>query len=335
LIAAVSLRADIVPDIHSAQVAVADQSSGALARGSRAALAEVLVKVSGSVNVLQNPVIKSALKDSRRHVQKYAYIRGSSPTESLSARFEFDSAFVSGLIRQAGVPLWTANRPLVLAWVVVEDQDGRHFLSGDAAPEQAKTLMAEFARRGVPVQLPLFDLQDTATVSLEDAWRFDAPSLQAASARYKVEDIVVARLSTSSTSETQGDWHYLRGDDRVNRSITAPDLQSFLRQGVGIVAGNMAARYAVAPMQTEAGGVLLSVTGVFSYADYAGIVHWLESLELIEYANIVKVQGDRLDLQLAAQTDAAHLATIIELNERFVPASDTQPTTQLSYRWQN
>jgi hypothetical protein len=80
--------------------------------------------------------------------------------------------------------------------------------------------------------------------------------------------------------------------------------------------------------------VKLSVVGVFSYADYAGSVAWLEGLELIEHANIERIQGDRVELRLHAQADARQLAAIIELNERLVPLPSTDPNDQLSYQWQ-
>ncbi len=57
-------------------------------------------------------------------------------------------------------------------------------------------LVEEFSRRGVPVQLPVFDLADTTAVSPEDAWRLDATVLQAASVRYNVGNVVAGRLAT-------------------------------------------------------------------------------------------------------------------------------------------
>ena len=61
-------RAEIVKNLYSAQVPVADQSAAALASASREALAEVLVKVSGSVDVLQYGAIKAALGLSLIHI---------------------------------------------------------------------------------------------------------------------------------------------------------------------------------------------------------------------------------------------------------------------------
>jgi hypothetical protein len=328
-------RAEVVTDLHSAAVPVADQSPQTLAVAARAALAEVLVKVSGSTELLQKPVIVAALDDAQSHVQQYGYERGEAPAAGLFLRFEFDGPYVTDLVKRAGAPLWTANRPTVLAWVVVEDAQGRHFINRDSAPQEAQLLVAEFARRGVPVQLPVFDLADTTAVSPDDAWRLDAIALQAASARYNVQDVVAGRLASLSDGNAIGDWSYFHQDEQVSRSVTVPDLQTFLREGVNVVASELAARYAVAPTGGGGGGVRLSVSGVSSYADYAAIVKWLESLELVDRVNVEQVHGDRIELLLQAQADAAHLATTIEFNTRLMPVTGTEPapSAQLNYQW--
>lgn len=333
LLGAGSSSAEMVADLHAATVPVSDQSSKVLAGASRQALAEVLVKVSGSRQLLRNPAVVTALGQSRSHVQQYGYVRGAAPGAELSVRLEFDGAFITGLVRQAGAPLWTANRPVVLAWVVVDGEQGKNFVNWDSAPEQAQLLVDEFSRRGVPVQLPVFDLVDMAAVSTEAAWRLDATVIGAASARYNVQNVLVGRLASLSSGKSLGDWSYFYQGERVNRSATVPDLQAFLRNGVGIVAGEMAARYAVLPSEGEDGELRMMVTGVSSYADYAAIVRWLEDLELIDYATIQKVQGKRIELHLQAQVDASQLATIIELNDRLLPLPMSGTSAQLNYQW--
>lgn len=327
--------ADTVADLHAASVPVADQSDKALTAAARVALSEVLVKASGSADLLRNPSIASALGEARSHVQQYSYVRGSPPAPPLAVRFEFESAYITDLVVQAGAPLWTANRPLVLAWVVVEDAQGKHFVSRDGTPEQAQQLEDEFSRRGVPVQLPVFDLGDLSALSPEDAWSMDPASIQAASARYNVQDIVAGRLSAANGGQSSGDWSYFHQGNRLNHSLTAPDLQAFLRDGVDMVALDMASRYAVAPTGGQAGSLRMSVTGITNYADYAAIVNWLENLELVEYANIERVQGDRVELLLKAQADASQLAATIELNQHLVPVPAQDTATPLNYQWRN
>jgi hypothetical protein len=176
-------------------------------------------------------------------------------------------------------------------------------------------------------------LVDMTAVSTEDAWHLNANVLLAASARYNVQDVVAGRLASLSGGKSLGDWSYFYQGNRVNRSVTAPDLQTFLRGGVGIVAGELAARYAVLPSQGGDGEMHMLVTGVSSYADYAAIVRWLEDLELVEYANIQRVQGELIELQLQAQVDASQLAALIELNDRLSPLPMVDSSAQLNYQW--
>ena len=329
----VSGWAEIVRDLYTSQVPVANQSPQALAKAASEALAEVLVKVSGSVDVLKNPAIAAELPKARTHVLKYAYAREEGDQQQLTARFEFDDSYVTRLVTGAGAPLWTANRPLVLAWLVVEDASGRHFVNWESAPELSARLLAEFSRRGVPVQLPLFDLTDAAAISTGQAWQLSGPALQSASGRYDVQAFLAGRLVMLSTGKSTGDWSYFANGDRIDRSVSAANAEDFVRAGVAIVAEDMAARYAIAPSGGAHGGVTMLVTGVNDYAAYANIVSWLEGLELIEHANVERVSADQLALRLHAQADASQLAPVIELNKRLQPVAPPSPEVRLSYQW--
>lgn len=328
-------RAEVVQDLYVAEVPIAEQSAAALAVASGEALADVLVKVSGSIAVLQNPAVVAALGQARSHVQQYAYSREEGAEDTLLARFEFDHAYVARLVREAGLPFWTANRPEVLVWLVAEDAGGRYFVNGDSAPELTAQLLAAFSRRGVPVQVPLYDLADSTMITPEDVWQLNGSALRAASGRYHVQDVIGGRLATLSDGSIAGDWAYLHGDDRIDRSVSASERGEFLRGGAGIVAEGMAARYAVASSVLDTGSVGISVAGVNSYADYAAVVAWLESLELIDSADVAWVRGDMIELRLQAQGDAGQLARIIELNKRLLPEPANAAASQLNYRWQN
>ncbi|MEH6582407.1 MAG: DUF2066 domain-containing protein [Halioglobus sp.] len=325
----------VVEDLYEAEVAVKDHSAQALSAASREALSEVLVKVSGSVAVLQNPAIGTALGEARSYVQQYSYTRDEDARGDLAARFEFDRSVVSRLVTEAGAPLWTANRPAVLVWIVAQDAKGRQFVSREVAPDVMMTLEQGFSQRGVPVRFPLFDLQDTASLAIDDAWRLQAAPIFNASERYGVQDILAGRLTGLSTGEWVGDWTYFSGRNRIDRSLTVDSVDSFLLEGVSLVAEQMAGRYAVAASGATAGGIAMTVAGVNSYGDYAKIVSWLEGLELIEHANIETIRGQEIELRLVARADAGQLKTIIELNKRLTPLEQVRGTDQLSYQWQN
>ncbi|MDG2410904.1 MAG: DUF2066 domain-containing protein [Halioglobus sp.] len=335
LVSGLNVRADMVADLYSATVSVADQGSSALAGASRRGLSDVLIKVTGSRAVLKSPVAIEALQSARGQVQRFAYVRGKPPEPPLSVRVEFDSVWVMGIVRQSGAPLWTANRPVVLAWVVMEGTEGKQFVTAEGAPDQADLLRAAFSRRGVPLQLPVFDLADMAALTPDAAWRLDSAVLSAASARYNVDHVVAARMTTLTSGETTGDWSYQFQGERINRSLSVPGITAFYASGAGLVADEMAARYAVLPRADGEGEILMVVSGVTSYADYASVVRFLEDLELVEAATVLRVQGSQLELSLQASVDAAQLANLIALNDRLLPWPAAGTTAELSYQWRN
>ena len=326
--------AEVIKDMYSAEVPVADQSPAELARASRLALSEVVVKVSGSEAVLRNPVIASALASARNQVQRYSYGGDPAAPQQLAVRLLFDSAYITGLVIEAGAPIWTASRPAVLVWLVVEDAAGRIFVNPDTAPALVATLREEFSRRGVPLQLPLFDLVDSAALSPDQAWNLDDPALAQASARYSLQHVLSGRLSLLANGSAQGEWSFRNGEDVIRRSATVASEALFLRDGAALAAEAMAARYAVAATGAAEGGVTLAVTGVTAYADYAAIIAWLEKLELVERANVESVSGDTITLRLLARADATQLAATIELNKHLVPLAVAGPGAQLNYQWQ-
>ena len=333
LLLSMASRAEVVRDLYAAQVPVTDRSSKALASAARDALAQVLVKVSGSEDALRNPVVREALPGARGHVQQYSFVRGEGPESGLFAKFEFEASYITGLVGRAGLPLWTANRPLVLVWAAVERDGVRQLVSLDTTPQVASELLEEFGRRGVPAQLPLFDLADASAIAVDDVWNLDGSAVVAASARYDVDDILFGRVVALSTGEWAGDWSYVNQRDRLDRTSQVPESQLFARDGANLVAESMAARYAVASSGGGESLVPMTVTGVGDFADYAAIVAWLEGLELIDHANVQRISGDYMELGLVTQADPAQLASIIELNDRLTPQGAV--SGQLDYLWQN
>ncbi|WP_187275954.1 DUF2066 domain-containing protein [Parahaliea aestuarii] len=335
LVVPLGARAEVVKDLYTGQAPVTDRSQEELARAAREALSQVLVKVSGSTEVLSLPGIPAALRGAVSQAQQFSYARTDNPEEPLAARFEFSQRWVSGLLSEAGAPLWTANRPSVLLWLVQDSPEGRQFVNRETAPDLVRQLEADFRARGVPLRFPLFDLADAAALSPQQAWSLGEVALRQASSRYRSDDILAGRLSELSGGQWLGDWAYFSDQDRLDRSASPESREAFLSAGAALVAETMAARYAVAAGTAPASGTAMTVSNVRSYADYAAIVSWLEGLEPVEQARVEHIGGDRLQLRLSAQADASQLASLIQLNKRLVPAAAPGATGELRYQWQS
>jgi hypothetical protein len=326
----------IVENLYRADVEVEDHSVPALQRASREGLAQVLVKVSGGRGVLDNAQVKSALADNRRYLQRYQYLRVED--SGLNLQMHYDPQLVTTLLKEAGQPLWTANRPSLLVWLVVDDASGRRYASGDSHPQLIAELMAAFNRRGVPAVFPLYDLEDARDVSIHDLWQLDALTIYHASRRYDVATMLVGRMTALSDGRWMGDWLYLGDGERLASSFYGRDLPQLSASGVDFVADHLAQRYAVAAGQSQEADVLVRVDALLSYTDYRQVVEYFEGIELIETAYPTHVDGTSMIFRLRSQANAEQLRRLFALNGRLrIREANTAQTVgdgvELVYQW--
>jgi hypothetical protein len=335
--AAGAVQATVVENLYRADVAVEDHSSGAMDQATRAGLAQVLVKVSGSRTVLKDAEVRQALSNNRRYLQSYQYHRLESG--GLNLQIHYDSQLVTELLTLAQQPLWTANRPPVLIWLVVDDAGGRQIATAESHPDLTATLQLDLRQRGVPAVFPLMDLQDTLAVNVYDFWRLDSLAVSRASQRYAVGSILVGRLSGLSDGRWMGEWLYLQEADRAASSFYGEELVPMSLAAIDFVAEHMAERYAVAAGSSHGEDVFLRVDNLSDYASYREVVVYLESIELIDSAYPAYVEGSSIVFRLRAQAEAEQLHRIIALSHRLqrqesaVPLSPDATLAQLVYLW--
>ena len=326
----------VVENLHRALVDVEDHSNAALQRATRQGLAQVFVKVSGGPGVLEYGDVRRALDRAPSFMQRYRYLR---PDDGgLKLQVSFDAQLVNEVLRDAGAPLWTANRPPVLVWLVAEDDTGRHRVNRDSNPELFDALAEQLERRGVPAVYPLYDLEDTVALSVHELWQLDDIAIANASQRYGVVNVLIGRLTALPDDKWMGDWLYIAERDALETSFYGEQAATFSTTAVDLVADSMAARYAIA---ANAGGasVLVRVDQLGEYGAYREVLQYLEDIELIDAAWPAYVEGDSVVFRLSAQAEPEQLHRIIALNRRLQrqespPPLERGPLNQaLAYRW--
>ena len=132
----VSSLAVNIEELYDAEVFVTSQSAGQLRAGARAGLTQVLIRVSGSNEVLQNQTLVTALRDPSPYYYQYSYQAtdkefqiGDRMVSARILRLRFEPSAIAQLLREAGLPVWGSNRPSILAWLSLNDELGRRILS--------------------------------------------------------------------------------------------------------------------------------------------------------------------------------------------------------------
>lgn len=319
--------ADPVADLHAAEVAVADQSSATRAAALRDALAQVLVKLTGTSEVLESEAATSMLGNAGRFLQQYRYRTIEPPPTDpeaprLALRADFDGRALERNLRAAGLPLWGRERPMTLVWIARDDAGGRELLGARQGHAEADALSRAAQRRGLPMRLPVMDAEDATRVSFMDVWGvFEEPLLEAA-ARYAPDAVLAGNIFQAGDDLWAGRWTLLRDGMRQRWEVSGESPEAVVNAAVDALAEHFSREFAVAAPLAGGDGVAMLIENVRSLEDYSRVLSYLGNLSVVKAAHLVQVDGETLQLRLELNGTSRALEQTIALGRQLEPVAE-------------
>ena len=311
-------------------------------RAFNSGLEDVLLKVSGRVDTLENPIIRRQLQNTQALVEGWAYqTRVEDGAERLYLQITYFQPEVQRVLESAGIPLWPANRPETLVWVVTQNELGEQsFSDPQTEPELFTQLKTAADRRGLPLRFPLLDLQDRMLIAAEQVWVMDELALRGAAQRYGSESILAIRLFRTLAGETYGKAVYLFRDHMLDIESFEDPEPAFLETAIALAAEELAGTFAVRLSASTSGSssITMNVSGIQSAADYAAILRYLDELTVVNSVQVLAAQGDKLTLQVRAGGQLRQLMETLTLERRLVQQSEAALVGQemaVQYLWQS
>ncbi|KTA77406.1 DUF2066 domain-containing protein [Aeromonas salmonicida] len=305
-------------------------TSGDMVAAQSQALGDVLVKVTGKRDILTQPDVVKALAAPGEYVQHYGY-QDVGPVKFLKA--DFNVAKVNALISQSKFSLLGPARPQMALWLVINEGE-RRILPDQSSDGWASALRTQSQAMGLPVSIPLMDLDDNMAVNATDVWgRFAAPILQA-SQRYGAEMVVLGKL-TPEGDKWSIDWglygpkaggelaELTRGSSSGTQAEVA---QHFADELAAWLVQNYGARISgVASSQT------LVVEGLSGIDGMITVQKMLQGMASVTKVTIGKLEGDKVTFDLSLQGDKAELIRGLQLESRLRQIDDND--SGLRYQW--
>ncbi|MDC8831171.1 DUF2066 domain-containing protein [Alteromonas gilva] len=184
-------------DLSSGKVPVKDKSSQTLRGATKSALDQVLIKLTGQEDITRYQTIESIRANSDRFLRAYRF---AAEQEQLYLVAEFDQRLIENALIEQGLPIWGSRRPDALMWLVVENEEGRRRIVEDSSVGAlAQTIRKQADKRGVPMSLPLMDLDDTLNITGYDVWGLFPGQLIQAASRYSVDYVLAGRIYRNRT----------------------------------------------------------------------------------------------------------------------------------------
>ena len=352
-----------VTGLYSQQVQISNESNAEKTRAFHEALAAVIVKVTGDRDALQHPAVVRALDNAQDYVEAMRYdsvsvavdanataATGAEPgpgaanfstslPDTIEQRYidvDFSAKLIDELLAGANIPVWDSNRPSVLIWMVLQNEDGeRSLLTPEGNPEIIQILQDFALVRGLPIIFPVLDFEDRQNLSADILWALDEEVIGKASARYGADSVLSGRLHVTASNELVGLWQFIFQQQAETFDVFDTDLQSYLHVPLDRITIELARFFAIVPEFSNRQIVRLRVEGIKNLTAYSALLGYVGNLGLVERVTMTGLDGERLELDLGLLGDAQQLFELIALDRDLLPIESSLDVEQafLHYRW--
>ncbi|WP_456418155.1 DUF2066 domain-containing protein [Thiolapillus sp.] len=288
------------PGLYSAEVPVADASPEARKASIHQAFEEVLIKASGHRNLRGRRGMQALLEHAEDHVQQFRYRSEAAETEGAADKrwiwVAFEKGAVQKALRNLGLSVWEKGRPEVLLWLVRETNGHRAFLDPEKDTDLVQAAKEAARQRGLPLLLPIMDLEDQSALRIGDVWTVDRESIETASIRYGEPLVLLGRLRQAG-NEWTAKWTLLLPGKEQDFSSAAASAEETLGAGIDKAMDWLADQYVPGSDLGGAEPLLLRFLGIDGLREYARLIRLLDLLDVISEYAILESSGDQLLIQ--------------------------------------
>ena len=308
-----------VENLYQVKITVADQSNKSRWSAALKGFKEVLVRRSGNHQVLKAFEVQQAFAKVTAYLQRFEY--SSKTAEDAQSAFEllldFEPRLIDQLIQESGMPIWGSNRPVTLFWLAVEQDFKRQLIKEESQASELSQLLADnAARRGLPVILPLMDLEDQLVITLSDVWgHFQSPILQA-SERYGADAVIAGRIRQVGQG-WQAQLTYFNEGKTSRFEVNQTSLELLIASVTNKLADSLCEKYCVVEI-AERNQVIMQVSNIRNFANFKNAQNYLMGLSSIRKVNVNKIAGVQVQFSLGLLGDLQAVKEGIGLSNKLI-----------------
>ena len=329
---------------------MASQGDADRRRAAGAALGEALTRATGLREIPFGAEVDAAILESERYYVRYAFATrdiqpqaGGDAVAETQLEIHFEQGTLLDLLRRTGLPVWSADRPTTLVWVVLDPAAGgarpspgsaRHVVSSTAvgaAQAVASTMHREARRRGIMLTFPLMDLEDRELTDT-DLWGRFWTAIMRASRRYASDLVLLGRVAAKPGGGWSSHWELKSAGGEqepvasfVHRGSSAAAVAG---EAVHRAADALARRFAVRGGDLDT--IALTVRGAQTVRGYAAVLHYLQSREYINRVDLSAVEPDALHLKLHSRSARDQLVELLLMGGYLSESQISSPTPPLA-----
>lgn len=299
---------------------------------------EVIIRVTGHEDALDNAVIKKALLQPNSYLNQ---ISRSQRDQQTWMHLLFNRPQIRALLNQAQLPFWSENRANILVWLVDGSGYERQIAWQHAELPLLMQLKVAAKQRGLPITIPIGDFDDVTGIEVSDLWGGFSQAISQASMRYATDAILVIRAQSG-----QLNWNLYDQSAKamMTRGQSPVQGKAVGEQAIVQLVDQLSQYYANKHQQnrqdTHLSSIMVSVNGLPDAQVFFDLEQQLVALNIVASAQLKSIQGDQVMFQVELLGDPLAFEQEILANPHLRKSnvndrdSESESITAWSYTWQ-
>jgi uncharacterized protein len=351
-----STQAVVLQDLYQYKVPVSSHAAIQYVSIQKQALRHVIQKVTGLDDIYTIQDVNAILDQASKLVLKTEIETNNEPLRYGADPFlgvlTFNENELNQLLSSALAPIWSKNRPQILAWIAVEDK-GQKTVIGEEQPGDGtiiSAIIAETEKRGLPVNLPKYDFDDANILYPVDIWGFFLDTIETASERYSHDMVLSGRIEKQSDLLYQSKWALKQGNDVSFFNFdNAASQEDAVSQIMLALATKLGKKFAILGDLETQNRIRIDVGPILQIRDYADMLTYIEQLKVVKNVKVLGIKNNKIQLGLELAGTLNTFNHYVSLNNRLAPIQNKTQTSDDSsvsrqellnqvkvyeYRWQ-
>lgn len=301
------------------------------------ALKQVLIKVSGNVDIASLEESKELAKDIPSMLSQFGY------QDIDNARFYyalFDKRKINNALVNMQQPIWGETRPSPLIWLVNDRREmtSEYMVNSSQDVSLSWGLTKAQLKRGVKAQFPLIDLDDSLAITTSDISGRFYQTVADASKRYDAEYFVLANVITASDGQWQLKWELVQHKPHSKKNqvlikqTNSGSKSYIMAMMMNDIANYYANQFAILENNGEKLTQALTINNIDSLAKLTALNKVLTNLNAVDTFKVLKMDQQQVEVLITLKGGLVSLENALSLQPRL--QSDLSTASPFHYNWQ-
>lgn len=326
-----------VSNLYQADFTVNSQTADERGEVVPIGLLSILTKLTGDRALSANPSVKESMNRAEYFVSKYRYFLPTPESSQYQIQINYDQADVNRILQRANIPFWGDERPLILVWLIVNDQQHVDEIIGSEAADGLFSLVKRKASKfGLPVIFPLMDIEDMHSVVPADVTEMNLAALRKAGNRYAPNALLIGRLDLVNDNY-QSSWELATDKQQWRWDVADKSADNLMDTVMSQVVQTFAKNEANKPVVVERKvpvTMKLEVYNINTPEEQAKLAAYLEQMAAVQSVKVDQVVGDTVDLSLSLKGTQSQFHQLAEADKKMVFKSKDE-SGMFIYVWVN